>query len=111
MGMLVKQAGEGSTYVVTATFYDEAGILIEPTAVEWELTDSDGTTINSRTGVSETPASTITIVLSGADLAIVANDDLIRVITVTATYDSTNGDDLPLIEEIKFKIRDLTGVT
>jgi hypothetical protein len=71
------------------------------------LTDVDGNVINSRLNVSETPAATTWVLLSGDDL----KDDLIsnvRVLTVKGTYNTTLGGvaklNEPFTKEIRFEI-------
>ena len=88
---LSARATEDSTYVVTATFTDEAGAAVVPTLITWTFTDSEGNVINSRTNVSgAVPAASIDIRLSGADLALSAGEITrgVRVMTVKAVYTS-----------------------
>ena len=59
---------EQSTYVITASFTDETGAAVVPNSVTWTLVNGDGQVVNSRSAVSVTPASSVTIVLSGDDL-------------------------------------------
>jgi len=103
-------AKERSTYIITASFTDEDGTAVVPTSVKWSLTDSAGNIINSRAEEVETPASSVAIVLSGKDLEH-GGDDLPRVVTVKALYDSaTYGNDLPLRDAIEFVIDNLIAV-
>ena len=101
--MLEVAKGSG-TYIITATFYDEDDSLVVPNAVTWTLTDGNQKVVNSRSAVAATPASSITIVLSGDDLKLSDGEE--RKIRVDATYDSSNGTDLPLIETEQFHIED-----
>lgn len=101
-------ANDQSTYIVTATFTDAAAAAVTPDSVVWSLTDAAGTVINSRTAVSATPGSSVAIVLSGGDLDY--SDGAIRILTVYAVYDSTEGDNLPLREEAYFGITNLNNV-
>lgn len=100
-------ATEGSTYVVTCAFYDEDGGAEIPTSdVTWRLLDDKGNEIS--TG-SESAAASVDIVLSGDDLAV---DDQYRELhwvnlVVSTTYDSTLGSDLPLVDVVKFQIRNI----
>jgi len=100
---------EDSTYVVTAAFTDEDGNDVTPNTVTWTLTTTNGTVINSRQDVSETPGTSVDIVLSGDDLAIGSNGQH-RILTVEATYDSSYGTDLPLKARCSFKIESLVAV-
>ena len=109
MTQLTTKAADQSTYVVTAVFTDAAGASTIPTVITWTLSDRDGTIINSREDVEvATPAATISITLSGADLDF--DDGSMRVITIEATYDSTEGTGLPLKDEAYFSIKDLINV-
>jgi hypothetical protein len=95
-----------STYVVVASFTDEDGAAVAPNTITWTLMDEAGNVINSRSAVVvAAPASSINIVLSGDDLDPAESKH--RVIRIDATYDSTLGNDLPLIETANFIIDDL----
>jgi len=105
-------ASEGSTYIVTLTFTDENGEAVVPDTVTWTLTDTLGTVINSREDVSETPAGSIEIALTGDDLAVDGYSSPVRVFTVEATYtSSTFGADLPLTASARFTVEALAGVS
>ena len=52
----------------------------------------------------ETPAATVTIALKNLDLVLDAAYDLLRIFTLTGTYDSVLGDDLPIVDEVAFEI-------
>lgn len=104
-------ATEGSTYVVNVTFRDESGETMVPVTAEWSLRDNYGNIVNSRSAVSIIPATTVSIVLSGADLSYEPNSRSMRTLTVTGTYDGDYGNDLPIAEEFTFNIKPLSGVT
>lgn len=109
--LLSTPALERSTYVVTVSFADEDGAAVVPTSGTWTLTDGSGTVVNSRADVSLAPlAASKEIVLSGDDLALNTGRAEWRILTVTATYISTLGTDLPLNEEVRFLVADLAGV-
>src|SRR6056297_2410833 len=99
---MLSVAKELGTYVITASFTDEDGAAVVPNIVVWTLTNGDQKVVNSRASVSATPASSITIVLSGDDLSL--DDGEERWIRVNATYDSSNGTDLPLRETEQFLV-------
>jgi hypothetical protein len=104
---LPDSAVEKGTFPITVNFADKLGATITPNAgLKWGLTDSRGTVINSRSNVSLTPASSVNIVLHGADLDI--NDASYygadRYVTITGTYDSSYGAGLELVVQIKFSI-------
>lgn len=93
---LSDRATEESTYVVTASFYDENDDPVTPTTVTWTLTDEDGVVINSREDVSITPGTSVDIVLSGDDLTCGNAAHAARILTVDAMYNSDLGSGLPL---------------
>jgi hypothetical protein len=106
---LEAMAKEKSTYVVTAAFTDEEGAAVSPTAITWTLTNGTGTVINDRSNVTVTPAPSVEIVLTNADLAIGTNGTK-RVVTIKATYNSDAGTGLTLNDECEFLIADLLNV-
>ena len=112
---LTVHAIEKSTYIVTATFRDEDGVLVVPNAITWTLTDEVGTVINSRIDVVVTPPmTTIYIVLQGLDLAMQTLETagtVGRIVTVNADYNSTLGSNLPLKGEVRFYVDNLLKVT
>ena len=96
--VLVETAVEGSTFVVSAAFYDETDNLVDPTTLTWTLTNEDGERINDREDVAVVgPSSTENIVLSGADLT-----GGTQLLILNGTYDSVNGTDLPLVIVAQF---------
>lgn len=113
MPYLTTEAEEGSTYIVTATFEDEYGDSVIPTAITWTLTDPAGNVINSREDVAvSSPAASINIVLSGDDLDISnGNKTDQMILTVDAVYNSDNGTGLPLKDSVLFTIRNLKKVS
>jgi len=109
--MLTVRAVEKSTYIVTTVFTNEAGSSVTPLTVVWTLTDADGTVVNDREAVEETPASTVNIVLTGDDLAIDTGAKTIRIVTVEATYDSDYGSGLYLKKAAVFNVENLLTVS
>ncbi len=107
---LAEEAFESSTYVISVSFYDENDEVVTPKTFQWSLTETDGTIVNSRSDVVETPASTVNIVLSGDDLAITDNSPTIRLVALEATYDSDFGTDLPLNEDYQFLINNIRAI-
>jgi hypothetical protein len=109
---LSDEAVEKSTYVITLTCTDAAGAAVTPTSGTWTLTTLDGTVVNSRTAVALTPASTMDVVLSNADLALLnAYDTGERLLTAQFVYSSDEGSNLTLKEECYFQIRALAAVS
>ncbi len=107
---LTTNAVERSTYIVDAQFSNASGTTFVPTTVSWTLSNRAGTDQNGRTDVSTTAATTVTIVLSGSDLTLVAGDDGMRIIYFEVLYDSTFGTGLKLKEEANFIIDSLVNV-
>ena len=113
---LTVKAIERSTFVVTAAFTDETGAAVVPNSgLTWSLYKRIGnppvdTVVNSRSQVAIASAASITIVLSDADLAIVAGQSKARYVLIEGTYTSTLGT-LPIKDEVVFEIADLVGVT
>ncbi|OEU68511.1 MAG: hypothetical protein BBJ57_07475 [Desulfobacterales bacterium PC51MH44] len=105
-GVIKETATEGSSFQVTATFFDESGNPVAPTALTWTLTDLDGSIVNSREDVViSTPSSEESILLEGDDLAVDGNDQVQRIVTFVGTYDSaTHGNDKPLVDQSSFTI-------
>lgn len=91
---------EGGTYIVNIATADEDGNAETPVTLNWTLTDTDGTIINSRDEVSiVSPTASEDVVLSGDDCAIQVGeteDEVTRVFTVKGTYNSILGSGLPL---------------
>ena len=90
---------ERGTLVLDITFYDETSAEVVPNSgLTWKLTDANGDIVNSRSSVSVTPASTVTIALTGADFEL---DSAVylgnrRYLSFTGTYDSSAGSGLAL---------------
>jgi hypothetical protein len=111
--VLEEQAAERGTFGIRVTFRDENAVAVVPNSgLTWKLTDAVGTVVNSRTAQPLTSASTVTIVLQGADLALsAAYVSMVRVLTVEGTYSGDLGTNLPIKEQVEFTIVDLVGVT
>lgn len=109
---LSDHAFEEGTYIVTIDFVDEAGDPQVPNAgLNWTLVDDAGNVINSRTGVSISPASSVAVVLSGDDLALAGSEAEERHLVVQGTYNSaTYGSDLPLKVEVIFWVVEVATV-
>lgn len=109
---LTTEAVERSTFVIRASFTDEAGATVAPNSgLTWTLTDVVGNVVNERDAVTIAPATTITIVLHGADLAISESyRDNRRVLTIEGTYTSSLGV-LEIVDQVAFSIANLAAVT
>lgn len=128
MRKLETDANEQSTFVVVAPFKDEDGNAVAPNSgLTWSLFRLDGTVVNSRTNVSITPGASVAIVLSDADLAIFEDDPVeevyihgvgmttmqygVRVLSVSGTYNSSAGNNLPIRDQVLFRVVNLIGVS
>lgn len=72
-----------------------------PNTFLWDLTESDGTEINGRTNVVETPASTTVILLQGDDLPVGKLPQ--KLITVHGTYDTQLVEGGPVETNVPYK--------
>jgi hypothetical protein len=102
---LTTAATDGGTYVITASFTDEAGDAVTPNTLTWSLYDRRGAVINSRLDETLVAAASVTIVLSGDDL--LHSDGAERYLIIEGDYDSSNGSGLPLRVEAHFFVQDL----
>ena len=103
------KAVDRSTFIVTASFTDAQGDDVIPASIAWTLTDDAGTVINSRENVNvAVPAASIDILLQGDDLAVA--DSSTRLLTLNAVYNSDEGSNLPLRDQVRFTVQDLTAV-
>lgn len=106
LGTLITEEG---TAKITYPLTDESGSAATPKTATWTLSTPSGVIINSLEDVVPTLASTLTIVLSGPDLAIGANG-LDRVLTIKWTYDSSAGTDLLGNDELLFTLENRVNV-
>lgn len=90
-------------------FYDETGETVTPDTVQWTLTDTNGRVITTQTGI--TPATTITILITGEQLALPDPLLIKRHCLVEWTFTSTLGAGIPDKNQIEFNIQELTAVT
>ena len=102
------KAFERSTYVITVAFEDDNGTAVTPNKVSWDLSTLGGTIINERSNVTETPAESVDIVLTGSDLRTLASEGnkhiVKRLVTVRGSYNSDAGSDLELSADVKFDL-------
>jgi hypothetical protein len=106
------EPNEKGTAVVTIAPTDEddtALVFTDLTDPKWQLMRSDGSVVNDRT-FALCAMTALTFVLSGDDLAIFGPwDDRERILSFSATYNSTNGTGLPLVAECSFTVSRVTG--
>lgn len=111
--VLTTKANERGSYLITVTFKDHNNVSVTPNAgLTWTLTDANGTVVNSRSAVAVSSAATVKILLTGLDLAV--GDGLLgteRHLLLEGTYNSDEGNNLPLKEQINFTINNLTKLT
>jgi len=106
----VMPAEKATAKVTVSSFTDESDTAVTPTAITWTLTDRLGNVINNRSAVSVTPASSVSFLLTGNDLAIGDNGKQ-RVITIAATYNSTLGNGLIARAQAYFTIEDMVALS
>lgn len=115
---ITEHAPEEGTFPIVVSFWETVeGVpaLVTPNNdITWTLTDKNGNVVNSRTAVAAgTPATSITIVLKGDDLALSATYvGRIRYLLVECTYNSvTYGAACPFKAQARFVIDDFVKVT
>jgi len=102
---IITYVKQGTSAVFRVEIADENGNLITPVSMEWTLSDDAGNIINGRQDVGIGPAAVVDVVLEGADTApVVPFDNLRRVLTVHATYDSTLATGLEVVGDYTFEI-------
>ena len=109
MSTISIRPAEKGTAIVTLTFTDEDGKGVVPKSAQWQLMTTDGTIVNGRS-FAECSFTGTEVVLSGDDLAIYGTTDSgYRLFAIHAVYDSDAGSDLPLNDEVRFKIQRLVS--
>jgi len=102
-------ANEQSTFIVTVNFLDSAGEAVVPSSATWTLTNERSAIINEREEEVISPlAASVDIVLSGDDLKY--SEGTKRIVLVEAIYDSDEGNDLPLRDQVQFTIANLVAI-
>ena len=106
MTTLTVSAIDQSTYVIIASFRDENGQAVEPNDdLMWTLTDTAGNVINDRYQVPIGAATSVSIVLHGADLAV--DHDCLLHVMIEGTYNSDLGIGLEIRDQVSFTVRRL----
>lgn len=107
MSTIAVRPREKGTAIVTLTFTDEDGAVVVPTSAAWQLMRLDGTVVNERSFANCAFIGT-EVALSGDDLAMFGTtDNGKRVFAIQAVYNSDAGNNLPLNDEVTFKIQKL----
>ena len=106
---------EESTALFSMTFTDEEDVTIQAsdiTSLNWTLSDTEGNIINERSAVAiVSPTNPQEILLQGYDLIISGSENEQRVLTIEGTYNSTNGSNLPIKDQVRFWIDNLVAVS
>lgn len=98
--------------VVDIEFKDHDDNLVTPVTATWTLSDVDGVIVNSRENVTiSSLATSVSLVLSGDDLAVSDALGVDRIFTLKATYNSSLGNGLTLNEEEPFTVKNLVNVS
>lgn len=114
--LLDEIAKEGSTFAVKVDFIDQNGNAFTPDAdsIDWGLYDKDGTELASA-GSAPTSAESIDIVIDGEDMTIQESEVKLasapRFLRVSATYTSSLGSNLPVVNEYEFFLENLKGTS
>ncbi len=88
--------------------FAKSSVSVVPSSITYSVSDSEGTIMNGLSNVSVvTPATAITVTLSGTDLSIVNTYNVDRVLTIKAVY---GGSATPQNKEVTFKIDRLVNV-
>lgn len=91
-----------STAGFEVSFFDDTDTAVTPNSITWTLYNKERDIVNGREAVAVTPAETVTITVSGNDH--LYTDGSVRILEVTAIYDSSLGQDLPMVDEIVYRI-------
>jgi hypothetical protein len=106
------EPNEEGTAVVTITPTDEDDNTLtfdDLTSPVWQLMRANGSVVNDRSFANCTMTS-LSFVLSGDDLSVYGKGDSCeRVLSFYATYNSTLGNNLPLVAECEFNISPILG--
>jgi len=105
--VIAEKPAEGGHLGLSCTFYDELDATVVPRSIEWTLTDQNGSVIDSASSVS--CATTITILLSGTDLALSNRLLKKRLLFLEWTFNSTLGTDIPDKHEVEFTIQNMVA--
>lgn len=107
------KAQEGSSYTIFAEFNlvasDGTTVATTPTLITWSLHDQDGNVINNRLDVPVTPDTSVSVTLSGDDLALNGDYPAKRFFTMKGKYDSLFGNNLDFLDEVEFQVENLVG--
>jgi len=111
MQIIEEVADEGSSFYPTVSFFNEDGGAFTPTTLTWKLTDMRGNVVNSRSAVVVgAPSTTLALELTGADLEVIGDNVVSRLITVWGTYVSaTYGSGQPFSYQAMFNIQPRVG--
>ncbi len=106
-------AGEEGSIILNFSFSDDKGEPKAPLEFHWSLRRLDGSVVNNRGNISESPAASMEIALYGPDLSIQESARLVtRKFTCWGTYlsDLNGGTTLPWTAECEIDIENYTGI-
>jgi len=105
---IMKTVPEEGTAVFRLICKDETGTLVIPATLKWDLTALDGTVIAYNQTIA-VPASTYYLPVFVTNLRMLDGESSYgeRLLTFRGTYNSSNGSNLPLHKQIKFRIQNL----
>jgi hypothetical protein len=97
-------AVESSTFVVGINLLSEVGSVLIPNSLYWTLVAPEGAVVNSRQSVGVTPASSLSIVLHGADLVVydTKRESETRRMIVHGSYNSVHGTGIEISDSLEF---------
>ena len=107
---LTEDVDEESTLKLTVAFTDEDDNAVVPSSATWTLSDHSENIIGELEDVEITPlAASVTLVLTGPDLAI-GSYGLLRQVVVKYRYTSDAGTGLYGTKGVNFRLRDYVKV-
>lgn len=100
---------EGNTIPLRVSARDENDAAITPLTAAWTLRDTAGAIVNGRSAVAITPALSMLIMLTPADLVYDAETGISRVLSVSMTYTSIYGGTGTIVEDYLIPIDPAAG--
>jgi hypothetical protein len=114
--LLDEIAKEGHVFAIAVDFIDENDNAFTPNtdSISWGLYDKDGTELASSSS-APTSAPSINIIIPGSEMSIQESEVKLasapRFLRVSATYDSALGNNLAVVNEYKFFLENLKGIS
>lgn len=104
----LKPVSEEETKPVPVSFFDEDDAALTPTAVSWSLYDELGAVVNDEEDIAISPAASVVIVVPAADHS-ASSTAARRSLVVEATYSTTYGTSLKMVQEFGYRVIPVTG--